>query len=578
MSRNKVLVVILSHADTEDKIEILIESINSIKKQNYDILISSHINIPDYINDMVDYFIYDKENELINDDISQIFIWMKAVGYEHHYPIKNYHAYAVLELIKNASFFAESKGYENVHFINYDYVINDENILLEHNKLLVDNDIISYDWTNYGGLNSKYITSGFFSVRNKNFLNLIKNIKTKEDYHKHSRPIFEEFLYDYVINNSDMKVYHLPVSILFDNLPPDEIKKSTTNKIDTKSLLDNHIINNFDNENLNQKLYLYLIKDEDNNYYILIRFDFKILKVNFKIGDIEYDFYTNPGINLIPIKFEQLEKNILIKILGNDNIVERQINQFTIPAYCVITEKSYIQDIFKVGSLNKKYTIEKYCNDATKRYDLINFLINEYDFKDYLEIGVNDGSCIRKINIENKDGVDPSPNSEIGFGDPVPEINYQVTSDYFFDNYAYKKYDIIFIDGLHHSDQVDKDIQNSLRYLNDGGFILLHDCNPPEYEVQLVPRQTGIWNGDVWKSIVKLRCTDPSLEINVVDTDWGVGVIRRGNSEIYTKNNLNECLEWDYLDLNRDELLNIISVDEFYNKNKNEKYEKELFT
>ena len=352
MNRNKGLVVILSHADTEDKIEILIESINSIKKQNYDILISSHINIPDYINDMVDYFIYDKENELINDDISPIFIWMKAVGYEHHYPIKNYHAYAVLELIKNASFFAESKGYENVHFINYDYVINDENILLEHNKLLVDNDIISYDWTNYGGLNSKYITSGFFSVRNKNFLNLIKNIKTKEDYHKHSRPIFEEFLYDYVINNSDMKVYHLPVSILFDNLPPDEIKKSTTNKIDTKSLLDNHIINNFDNENLNQKLYLYLIKDEDNNYYILIRFDFKILKVNFKIGDIEYDFYTNPGINLIPIKFEQLEKNILIKILGNDNIVERQINQFTIPAYCVISEKSYIFDIFELFKNN----------------------------------------------------------------------------------------------------------------------------------------------------------------------------------------------------------------------------------
>ena len=580
MNRNKGLVVILSHADTEDKIEILIESINSIKKQNYDILISSHINIPDYINDMVDYFIYDKENELIMYDEytskpNVVFVWMKALGYEQHYPIKFNHAYAVLELIKNASFFAESKGYENVHFINYDYVINDENVLLANNTLLIENDIISYDWNNYGAVNSEHISSGFFSVKNNKFLNLIRNIKTKDDYCNYGSPIFEDFLYDYVTKYSDMRIFKLPISTLFDNLPPNEVSNSTTNKIAVKSVMDDYII-----ENNGQRIYLFLTKDEFENHYILIRCDDKILNVHFKIGSSEYNYNSNYGINLLPIRIEQLEKNIIVKInsLDDDLIINRKLTSKTIPANCVITEKSYIQDIFKVGSLNKKYTIEKYCNDnATKRYDLINFLINEYDFKDYLEIGVNDGSCIRKINIENKDGVDPSPNSEIGFGDPVPEINYQITSDEFFNNYAYKKYDIIFIDGLHHSDQVDKDIQNSLKYLNDGGFILLHDCNPPEYEVQLVPRQTGIWNGDVWKSIVKLRCTDPSLEINVVDTDWGVGVIRRGNSEIYTKNNLNECLEWDYLDLNRDELLNIISVDEFYNKNKNEKYEKELF-
>jgi hypothetical protein len=215
--------------------------------------------------------------------------------------------------------------------------------------------------------------------------------------------------------------------------------------------------------------------------------------------------------------------------------------------------------------VEKKYTIDKYCDDnAPKRYDLINYIAEQYDSNDYLEIGVNDGSCIRKIRIPNKDGVDPSPNSELGFGEPVPEINYQVTSDYFFDNYAYKKYDVIFIDGLHHAEQVDVDIQNSLKYLNDGGFILLHDCNPPEYEIQLVPRQTGIWNGDVWKSIVKLRCTDPSLEINVIDTDWGIGLIKKGEQEIYTKASLEECLEWNYFDKNRDELLNIILVDEFY--------------
>jgi hypothetical protein len=63
-----------------------------------------------------------------------------------------------------------------------------------------------------------------------------------------------------------------------------------------------------------------------------------------------------------------------------------------------------------------------------------------------------------------------------------------------------------------------------------------------------------------------LRCTDPNLEMNVVDTDWGVGVIRRGNQEVYNQDNLYTCLEWNYFDNNREELMNIISVDEFYNK------------
>ena len=215
---------------------------------------------------------------------------------------------------------------------------------------------------------------------------------------------------------------------------------------------------------------------------------------------------------------------------------------------------------------NKKtYSIEEYCDESKdKRWDIINFLSEKFNSLNYLEIGVNDGSCIRQINISHKDGVDPFPGAEIG-GCVVPEINYQMTSDEFFNSYVNRKYDIIFIDGLHHSDQVDKDIQNSLNFLEEGGFIILHDCNPPTYEVQVVPRQTGIWNGDVWKSIVKLRCQRPDLEVSVIDTDWGLGVVTRGQQNLlpYT---VEKCLDWVFFENNREEILNIVSVDEFYKK------------
>ena len=58
-----------------------------------------------------------------------------------------------------------------------------------------------------------------------------------------------------------------------------------------------------------------------------------------------------------------------------------------------------------------------------------------------------------------------------------------MTSDEFFDflrtNEFDRKYDVIFIDGLHKSYQVKKDILNSLQFLNPKGYIVLHDCNPP---------------------------------------------------------------------------------------------------
>lgn len=572
MNKDKGLVVILSHADTIDKNEVLLESILAIKNQKYDILISSHIDVSKEITEMVEYVVYDKENPLIMYDEYQnnpsiVFVWMTVPGYEQSYPIKFNHAYAVMKLIKNGSAIAEINGYKDVHFVNYDYVLNDENILIKNTELLKENDIVSYDWSGgYGASHDNNISSGFFSVNNNSFYNLIKGIKNKEDYCKYGSPVFEEFLYDYVKNHSSLKVYNIPVSELFDNLSPEEVAegKSTTNKIAVKSILDDYIING--------KVYLFLSKDDDDNYYIFIKYD-RVLNAKFKIEDKEYHYTTNPGVNLIPVNKTQIDAGIYIKIDTNndDNIsVDRKLDSNTTPSNCKITDNSYIYNIFynnTIEKIEKKYTIDKYCDDnSTKRFELINYIADQYDAIDYLEIGVNDGSCIRRIDIPNKDGVDPSPNSEIGFGDSVPEINFQVTSDDFFENYAYKKYDVIFIDGLHHSDQVDKDIQNSLKYLNDGGFILLHDCNPPEYEIQLVPRQTGIWNGDVWKSIVKLRCTDPTLEINVIDTDWGVGLIRRGSQDVYNKENIQECLKWEYFDKNREELLNIISVDQFYKK------------
>ena len=168
----------------------------------------------------------------------------------------------------------------------------------------------------------------------------------------------------------------------------------------------------------------------------------------------------------------------------------------------------------------------------TYRYDIINKIISDNNFKNYLEIGVCDPEeCFNRVYCENKDSVDP------GVEFSKNPVKYPHTSDEFFnkldngdlDKDPNYKWDVIFIDGLHVSEQVLKDVNNSLKHLNPKGYVLLHDCNPPEIfyarEDYYVNGQQRPWNGTVWKVIYYLRaCTD--LDVCTVDTDWGVGIVR----------------------------------------------------
>ena len=171
-----------------------------------------------------------------------------------------------------------------------------------------------------------------------------------------------------------------------------------------------------------------------------------------------------------------------------------------------------------VEKFNKKLDIT--FPENLYRWDLIQYLIDKYSFKKYLEIGCDDDASFSKIKIEKKIGVDPFSGGTI-----------RDTSDNFFKNNN-DFFDIIFIDGLHIYDQVIKDINNSLKFLNKDGFILIHDCLPRTKAHQAIPRYRGSWNGDVWKAIVEMR-TKKDVETYTCKIDYGIGVIQnKDNTDI----------------------------------------------
>ena len=192
------------------------------------------------------------------------------------------------------------------------------------------------------------------------------------------------------------------------------------------------------------------------------------------------------------------------------------------------------------------------------RTDIINLLIKKFDYQSYLEIGTQfPQNNFDKIIATHKVSIDPFP---------AGPVTFTMTSDDYFkmldDTKSDAKFDIVFIDGLHHDDQVLRDVDNSLRYLSDNGVIVCHDCLPTA-DWQTTREDNGReWTGDVWKAIARMRVERIDLSIFVVDTDWGCGVIRPGTNvpyKPYTEN----YLTFNYYIYERNRLMNVISREHF---------------
>lgn len=195
------------------------------------------------------------------------------------------------------------------------------------------------------------------------------------------------------------------------------------------------------------------------------------------------------------------------------------------------------------------------------RYELINKLIETYNFKSYLEIGYQQGICFDSVNITSKTAVDPSPLRQ---GESSLLL---MNSDDFF-NQNQNKFDIIFIDGLHTYEQVKKDFDNSIKSLNNGGVIVLHDMNPSTEERAKSFNEGGVWNGDCFKLAIDFYNGEYGFEYHTIDMDQGCMVVYPSRKVEITKNNIQR--DYKSFDSIRNEVLLLKSKEEFKNILENE--------
>ena len=142
----------------------------------------------------------------------------------------------------------------------------------------------------------------------------------------------------------------------------------------------------------------------------------------------------------------------------------------------------------------------------------------------YLEIGCDDNVTFNSISLPKKYkyGVDPRDGG-----------NIRKTSDLFFKNNK-KKFDVILLDGLHEYKQTQRDLLNSLKFLNNDGYIFIDDLIPLDWKMELVPRIQGRWNGDVWKIGYELS-KSKNLKFKIIDIISGVGYLRKVKKKLKYK-------------------------------------------
>ena len=178
------------------------------------------------------------------------------------------------------------------------------------------------------------------------------------------------------------------------------------------------------------------------------------------------------------------------------------------------------------------------------RVEVVKVIQEHYNYQKYLEIGIKSRFTFDRIECKFKVGLDTRGACKPTYG--------AMSSDEYFANEKYKdeQFDLVFIDGDHTKEQVEKDINNSLKRLLPNGTIVLHDMNPPDKDhlhVNLC--------GDGWEAFAKLRTTRKDLNMFCIPDDLGVGIIQRGSQELYEEEIKSD---WDFFKKHKNEIMKFV--------------------
>lgn len=196
---------------------------------------------------------------------------------------------------------------------------------------------------------------------------------------------------------------------------------------------------------------------------------------------------------------------------------------------------------------------------------VVNRLLSLYDEPRYLEVGVCSGGTFRKARAATKVAVDPL----FQFDPSAPEFAvggaeyHEVTSDDYFGTVVDpdRRFDVVYLDGLHTVEQTLRDLTNALHHLQPQGVILIDDVRPPTYLAAIPDRQRffdvrtrlGVrdqdWMGDVFRLVLTVETFFQQLSFATIADNHGQAVIWRKRRPSVPDRGLADVGSWSFEEL-----------------------------
>jgi hypothetical protein len=126
-------------------------------------------------------------------------------------------------------------------------------------------------------------------------------------------------------------------------------------------------------------------------------------------------------------------------------------------------------------------------SNSISRSGVVQAILNLFEEPDYLEVGVNQGKTFNALRARTKVAVDPKflfDHQKVA--STVSGTSFwETTSDDYFGRIAGRdaEFDVIYLDGLHTSEQTIRDLVNAFSFLKPGGVIVIDDvfpCSPTQ--------------------------------------------------------------------------------------------------
>lgn len=215
----KDLIFITAYCETQKQEDLLERCINSVIKCGFHIALISHSHIPFHIQKKCNYYFYDYNNDVSGDYnlLGHFTYHFDDKKIQSRFFNKKFYGFAIYRMFSIASQIATNFGYENIHHIEYDCELLDENLIFENRESLKEYDsVISTDTGDENG----WLYGSFKSFKVKSLPNKFKNYDRDfiESEMKKLNQTHLEFL--------TKKIFIESGKVLFKNEPPkDRFKK-----------------------------------------------------------------------------------------------------------------------------------------------------------------------------------------------------------------------------------------------------------------------------------------------------------------------------------------------------------------